>query len=190
MVKVRARDVKVKVGSDFAKKKVKVGRKVLRANLTEIRVKSKLINMPTQSTGVSDDGSDNSQAAMTLALKQLHHHSETIRLTALQKLKDMLTSNASQIESSFVTLVLPEVIELLFDQEKDVRVAVNEVVLMMLTKYASDDFLSVISIMVTYICSGLTHLHKVTAVPANHPYFPFHVCISVCILARGSAKTL
>lgn len=159
MVKVRARDVKLKVGTDFAKKKVKVGRKVMRANVTEIRVKSKRINMPLQDQGIPE-GSDGSHAAIALALKQLHHHSEATRQTALHKLKDMMSLSRNE-SSSFVTLVLPETVELLFDEEKDVRVAVNEVLSAMLAKYASEDFSSVISIVVTYICSGLTNLHKV-----------------------------
>lgn len=161
MVKVRARDVKLKVGTDFAKKKVKVGRKVMRANVTEIRVKSKRINMPVQDQGIPE-GSDGSHAAITLALKQLHHHSEATRQAALHKLKDMMSLSRNE-SSSFVTLVLPETVELLFDEEKDVRVAVNEVLSAMFAKYASEDFSSVISIVVTYICSGLTNLHKVSS---------------------------
>lgn len=57
--------------------------------------------------------------------------------------------------------MLPEVIELLFNDEKEPRNVVTEVVSLMLGKYPSDVFLPVISVAITYICSGLTHLHKV-----------------------------
>ena len=161
MGKVRAKNVKAKEGTDFAKKKVKVGRKVKRANITEIKVKSKFIHVPIQNQ-VSFNDIEDTRVAVSLLIKQLHHYSESTRTSALHKLKDILNTNSVELlESSFISLVLPEVIELIFNAEKDVRTVVIEVLSIMLSKYNSDDFLSVISVLITYICSGLTHLHKV-----------------------------
>ena len=167
MGKVRAKNVKTKEGSDFAKKKVKVGRKVKRANLTEIKVKSKHIHVPLQNQ-VSFADIEDVRVAVTLVIKQLHHYSESTRTSALHKLKDIVNTNPIELlESSFITLVLPEVIELIFNVEKDVRVLVVDVLSIMLVKYKSEDFLAVISVLITYICSGLTHLHKVENISAS-----------------------
>lgn len=158
MVKVRSRAVKPKVLNDFSKKKGKIGRKVKRANVTEIKVKSRRIVVPTQNQGILEDG-ETGRDAINRVVKQLHHYSESTRLNALHRVKDML--NSGMVFDSFVTLVLPEVIELLFNDEKDPRSVVTDVVSLMLSKYPSDVFLPVISVTITYICSGLTHLHKV-----------------------------
>lgn len=157
-MKVRSRAVKPKTLNDFAKKKVKVGRKVKRANVTEIKVKSRRIVVPLQNQGVLEDG-ESSRDAINRVIKQLHHYAESTRLNALNKVKDMLNSTVPF--DSFVTLILPEVIELLFNDEKEPRNVVTEVVALMLGKYPGDVFLPVISVTITYICSGLTHLHKV-----------------------------
>lgn len=159
MTKVRAFSVKPKIQKgDFTKKKVKVGRKVKRANLTEIKVKSRRIVVPLQNQGAEDG--ETGRETINRVIKQLHHYSEATRLNALHRVKDMLNTG-STIES-FVTLVLPEVVELLFNEEKETRSVVTDVVSLMFTKYPADAFLSVISVTVTYICSGLTNLHKVT----------------------------
>eukprot|EP00598_Pedospumella_elongata_P016312 CAMPEP_0184989504 /NCGR_PEP_ID=MMETSP1098-20130426/28766_1 /TAXON_ID=89044 /ORGANISM="Spumella elongata, Strain CCAP 955/1" /LENGTH=976 /DNA_ID=CAMNT_0027514525 /DNA_START=17 /DNA_END=2947 /DNA_ORIENTATION=- len=156
-MKVRSRAVKPKTLNDFAKKKVKVGRKVKRANVTEIKVKSRRIVVPLQNQGVLEDG-ESSRDAINRVIKQLHHYAESTRLNALNKVKDMLNSTVEF--DSFVTLMLPEVVELLFNDEKEPRNVVTEVFSLMLGKYPSDVFLPVISVAITYICSGLTHLHK------------------------------
>lgn len=75
-----------------------------------------------------------------------------------------MLNTGSNIES-FVTLVLPEVVELLFNDEKETRSVVTDVVSLMFTKYPPDAFLSVVSVTITYICSGLTNLHKVQCNP-------------------------
>lgn len=158
MAKVRGRSVKPKIQKgDFSKKKTKVGRKVKRANVTEIKVKSRRIVVPLQNQGISEDGESNREA-INRVIKQLHHYSESTRLNALNRVKDMLNTKIS--EESFVTLVLPEVIELLFNDEKETRSVVTEVISSMFAKFPSDAFLPVLSVTVTYICSGLTNLHK------------------------------
>lgn len=158
MAKVRCRAVKPKIQKgDFSKKKVKVGRKVKRANVTEIKVKSRRIVVPLQNQGVSEDGESNRESINRL-IKQLHHYSESTRLNALNRVKEMLHNKIS--EESFVTLVLPEVIELLFNDEKETRNVVTEVVILMMAKFPVDAFLPVISVTVTYLCSGLTNIHK------------------------------
>lgn len=82
-MKVRSRAVKPKTLNDFAKKKVKVGRKVKRANV-----------VPLQNQGVLEDG-ESSRDAINRVIKQLHHYAESTRLNALTKVKDMLASTIS-----------------------------------------------------------------------------------------------
>jgi hypothetical protein len=159
MGKVRNKTIQPKqMKGDFAKKKSKIGRKVKRANVTEIKVKSKRINVPLQNQGVLEDG-ETGREAVDKVIRQLHHYSESTRLYALSRVKTLLQANL--VIESFVTLVFPEVIELLFNVEKEPRTAVIEVLVLMFAKYPTDAFLPVINVAITYICSGLTNLHKV-----------------------------
>ena len=83
MTKIRAKNCKVKLQGDFAKKKPKVGRKVKRANVTEISVKSKRIHIPLQNQ-VTIERTENEKEELSLIVKQLHHYGEHNRLSALQ----------------------------------------------------------------------------------------------------------
>ncbi len=51
--------------------------------------------------------------------RQVHHHSSSTRQTALSDLNQVLgTSDAAE---SYMSLVVPTVMELLFDEDKDTR---------------------------------------------------------------------
>lgn len=149
--------------SDFKKKKVKVGRKVKRANITEIKVKSKQIVIQSQySDNTVTNIIDNN--TINIIKKQLHHNSETMRLSALNKIKSLLTSiNKEQSDDSFISLLFPEIIEMLFHEDKDTRSLVKEIAAYALELFRYESFQYVMPVIVTYICSGLTHLHKVTS---------------------------
>jgi hypothetical protein len=89
----------------------------------------------------------------------LQHHSTPSRTAALEDLKSLLASchNAE----SYVSLVFPPALELLFDEERDVRNALHALLSSLLTRFSSSSFVAIVPIMITYICSGLTNLHKV-----------------------------
>ena len=153
--------------SDFEKKKVKVGKKVKRANVTEIKVKSKKINVPLQNL---EHGNEDitTRDGLNHLIGQLHHYSEPVRVGALGRLKDTLLASCTsqlsgkrRLDHSLTTLLLPEVIELVFNEEKGTRIAVREAASTFFAAYDESAFISIAPVLVTYICSGLTNLHKV-----------------------------
>lgn len=182
--------------ADFEKKKVKVGRKVKRANVTKITVKTKQIQMPVQTFSQTQKLQTDSSGYVSFTRseinylsRQLHHYSEPARIAALHRVKDILqaqlqalnnsgrnattANDAVAIEESAaadvsaVALLLPEVVELIFSEEREVRVAVKEAMCEgFLQRYsrasgAADVFVAVMPVIVTYLCSGLSNLDKV-----------------------------
>ena len=131
MGKVRSQDVKAKKQGDFSQKRVKVGRKVKRDNVTKITVKSKSVYIPTQILDDSERGSEHDR--VKLMLRQLHHYSGPNRVRALDELKKFLVG--SNDYNKWIALVFPEIIELIFDEEKDTRVAVISVITTIISKY-------------------------------------------------------
>lgn len=160
MVSLRAKDSKPKKGpvADFKKKKKKVGKEVKRSNVTSVKVKSRKINMPVQNDitsieTVSDRGDLNQ------ILKGCHHYSPSTRISNLEELKRFVTSNRKS--ESYVAYIIPSLLELLYDEDRDVRKAVLAASIVIFKTFRSTAFSAVSSISVTYICSGLTSIHKV-----------------------------
>lgn len=145
---------------DFVKKKVKLGRKVKRANVTEIKVKSSRIILPNQSQMSSSLSESTSKEAIQRALKQLHHYSESSAMSALNKVKEVISSG-DNVET-LLAMVVPEIMELIFKEDApDARKLANEILIQSLTKFKAECFAPIFSVMVTYMCSGLTHIHRV-----------------------------
>ena len=159
MGKIRAGSVKSKpkIHQDFKKKTAKVGKKVARSNVTEIKIQSKRINIPLQSTITARAPSDE-QEVLEKLLKQLHHYSAPSRVAALEELKALLSASAHG--ESYISLVFPKALELLFDDDYMARRALMVLLTLLLSKYKSMAFTSIISIAITYICSGLTSLNR------------------------------
>lgn len=155
---LRAKDSKPKKVNDFKKVKTKVGKKVNRGPVTVIKVKSKKIIMSVQKSLQEKSGDEISQ--ITLMTRQFHHHSASNRLIALTGVKDLL-ENSDNAES-YIALVLPAAMELLFDEEKDTRKALLVFVDSLTKKYSKAAFESIASVISTYCCSGLTSLKKVS----------------------------
>lgn len=162
---LRAKDSKPKKVNDFKKVKAKVGKKVNRGPVTVIRVKSKKIIMSVQKSLQEKSGDEISQ--ITLLTRQFHHHSASNRLIALTGVKELLES--SEHTESYIALILPAAMELLFDEEKDTRKALLSFVDSLTKKYPQSAFESIASVISTYCCSGLTSLKKV---------FHFHFLLS------------
>jgi hypothetical protein len=59
-------------------------------------------------------------------------------------------------------ITLPHVLELLFDGTAEVHRAMLDLLSALLTKYTANDFSSLVPVLVTYICSGLTSLNLVS----------------------------
>ena len=148
---------KPKIQKDFKKKSAKVGKKVARSNVTEIKIQSKRINIPLQSAITAKAPADE-QEALDKLLKQLHHYSAPSRVAALEELKALL--GASRHGESYISLIFPKALELLFDDDYSARRALMALLGLLLTRFNSVAFASVISIAITYICSGLTSLNR------------------------------
>jgi hypothetical protein len=163
MVFMRKKDSKPKKQGDFTKKKAKVGRKVKRGNVTEIKVASKRINIPLQNQ-ITAKGPQDEQETLDMILKQLQHYSAASRRGALDDLKDFVSTSV-HIES-FIALMFAPSMEVLFDEDRDTRADLLSLLTSILNRFPSSVFQSVLGVTITYICSGLTSLHKV---PTHSP---------------------
>lgn len=160
MVHLRLKDSKPKKPvADFKKKKRKVGKEVKRSNVTNISVKSKKINMPLQNDLTAKENLSEREDLLRL-LKSCHHYSAPTRISSLDQLKQFVTN--CQSTESYVTLIVPSLMELLYDEDSDVRKALFSVIVFTFKSFRSGSFGAVASVSVTYICSGLTSIHKVS----------------------------
>lgn len=144
---------------DFKRKRTKVGRKVKKNNVTTIKVQSKRINIPLQS---NLDGSHSQKDVFARILRQFSHHSSQTRVAALEDLKSFLKSVAHP--ESYIALFFPSAMELLFDDERETRKALLVILSSVLGRFSSRCFASISSLIITYLCSGLTSLHKVSSI--------------------------
>jgi hypothetical protein len=174
MGKIRAKDVKPKGhgGGDFKKKSATVGRKVKRSNVTEIKVQSRRINMPQQLSTSSLAKEDGEIEDIKIVIRQLHHHNDHTRIGALEKMKRQLSD--VDLARRQITLVLPEALELLFHEDRDTREALINLSSFLSETVSSEYFESIIAVMVTYLCSGLTNVHKVNC--------KYDLCICICFI--------
>ena len=120
--------------SDFKKKTAKVGRKVKGGNVTKIEVTSKRIQIPLQSQ-ITAAKPENEQENLRVLLKTLQHYSGPARTTALEDLKELLANSPST--ESYISLIFPPALELLFDDERDTRKALVTLLTSLLTRFSS-----------------------------------------------------
>eukprot|EP01041_Mallomonas_annulata_P001486 gene1486-2857_t len=161
MTIIRRKAVKPKIQKkqgDFKKLKSKVGKKVIRANVTKISVHSKQLHVPIQKQASEDLNSQDEGAKLNEMLRGLQHHNESSRKGCIDELKRFLFTSSNT--ESYIAMVFPQAMELLFDEEKDSRQALVDLLSSILSTYNSDAFRSIISVSITYICSGLTSLNK------------------------------
>lgn len=159
MGKARAKDFKPKrqPAADFKKKTAKVGRKVQSSNVTNIKVASKRIQVPLQAQ-ITDEKPENEKETLKTLLRSLQHHNEPARIAALEDLMVLLKS--SKNTESYICLVFPPALELLFDDERNTRKTLLVLISTLLPRYPSSSFLSIVPVIITYVCSGLTSLNK------------------------------
>lgn len=158
-MKIRAggNKAKPKIQQDFKRKTAKVGKKVARSNVTEIKIASKRISLALQSNITARAPGDEREVLQKL-LKQLHHYSASSRVVALEELRALAAS--SNNSESYISLIVPQAMELLFDDDYAARKALIALLQVLLLRFKSASFTSIASIAITYICSGLTSLNK------------------------------
>ena len=156
---LRAKDRKPKKVNDFKKVKTKVGKKVARGTATVINVKSKKIIISAQK-GLQEKESDENLKIAKFT-RQFHHHSASTRLSALSGIKEIFAT--SDRAESYIALVIPAALELLFDEEGTTRKALLNFINSLTKKYSGNAFRGIAPIVTSYCCSGLTSLTKVTS---------------------------
>ena len=87
-------------------------------------------------------------------VKQLRHYSHSNRTQALVDLHNFLL--ACQDPESYSSLVMPEAMELLYDDDVDVREALLGLMFTITTNVEAKTIEPIMPVLVTYICSGLT----------------------------------
>lgn len=157
MVKIRAKAIKPKLQKDFKKKKAKVGRKIARDNVTKIDVKTRRINMPLQAS-ITLGNPQTEREQLNKLFKLLNHYNAHNRIQALTDIRNILTS--SRVADSYATLVIPKVMERLFDEEKETRDVLVSMMKYMCTQFPSKSLEASAVMLVNYICSGLTTLTR------------------------------
>lgn len=155
-MKIRAKNVKAKIQKDFNKVKAKVGKKVKRSNVTAIKIESKRIVIPLQSLNV--EKSMDEKINLDKIIKQLSHYSVNNRAIALNDLK-IIMENSIYAES-YIAIIISKTMELMFDEDTNIRKSCTEVLTIIFTKFNSSCFEAVASMIISYICSGLTNISK------------------------------
>lgn len=153
---------------DFKKVKAKVGRKIAKTGTQNksIKVSSKKLQIASQLK--ESDGSVQS------LIQRLNHYSGVARLTALQEMRNMIVKLSSP--SNYVSQIVPPSIESLFDEDLDNRKAVLDLYSVLVSLCDASSFLSVMPIVVTYLCSGLTNLSR--NIRATTLYFLQMICLA------------
>lgn len=155
----KLRNAKPKKINDFKKIKTKVGKQISRGPTTIINVKAKRIILPTQ-VNASIEPIVEENGKITQLLRQFHHHSVSHRISALEDMNQLLSK--SEKPEMHVALVLPTVLELLFDEDKQSRQNLLKLVKNLLERCPQrETYETVAPIITTYACSGLTSLTKV-----------------------------
>lgn len=156
MAKIRAGSNKKPV--DFKRKVVKVGRKIKKNNVTTITVQSKRIQIPLQ-TQISGRRLEDEKDRLNYITRQLSHFSGPTRKAAIDDLKQFLSDSPNA--ESYIAMIVPASMELLYDEERDTRRALLSMFAWLMGRFPARSFESISSLIVTYLCSGLTSLLKV-----------------------------
>ena len=156
MGKIRSKNLKPKTGSDFKKTKAKVGRRIKSSTETKIVVQSKDVVLRNQSIERQKTGSE--KETIERILKQFNHYSTSNRSIALSDFKKLMES--SDNAESHIAMILPDAMALLHDIEQQPRKNCVEVLSIIFARFSTLRFQAVSPIIITYICSGLTNLHK------------------------------
>ena len=169
----KIRNSKPKKINDFKKKKVSFN-KIKQNNKTIINIKIKKITLLSQNHRnssykegkvgkVDQEGEEieGEEEEIKEIIKQFYHHSKVHRLFAINEIIKKLKKSLNF--HRYLSLILSSCIELLFDNEKEIRNSLLFLFFYIIQKYSKKEFyFNILSIIITYICSGLTSLSKVS----------------------------
>lgn len=141
--------------ADFKKAKLKVGKKAVKANHTDLSFKTRSIVVPNQSVTNAPVSSkiDNLKSILSL----LQHHSGNVRKDSLINLKEFLQENETHL-SDFLSTVIHSVISMILDREAAVRKQVIVVAHYLSSHARKNQLEPFFSIIGTYTCSAMNHI--------------------------------
>lgn len=150
-----------KILADFKKKTHKVGRKVTPTNQTKIKVKTKKIWLPNQSTTADDEGKKDEKETVLHQLKQLKGQSTPGRITGMQKILAAFTSSeTTSLVLETIPALFPQLIELLFDEEQEIRDNCVMTLVGLIAVMPTATFETVAQLLVSSIRSALNNFDK------------------------------
>uniref|UniRef100_A0AAV1VEH4 Pre-rRNA-processing protein Ipi1 N-terminal domain-containing protein n=1 Tax=Peronospora matthiolae TaxID=2874970 RepID=A0AAV1VEH4_9STRA len=161
MVRAATTSKPKKKPADFKRPKRKVGRRAApAANVTSVGITSRRINLLEQS--LLQDKTNAAQLthrrqALPELLQQIGHYNAHMRQRALQGLKELATQDTARNLRANASVLLERFLPALLDEEGVVRDAAVQVWKAMLPVLSSA-LKPFATLVVTYFCSGLTHL--------------------------------
>lgn len=142
---------------DFKKTKLKVGKTIKRSNVTKFSLTSKRINVPVQNTITAKDITTHKEVLDKISRK-LNHFSSNVKIAAFDECSSFFRT--AKDPGNHIPLILPSVLEILYDEDKESRNALLNFMNLLIKLCETSSFQAITPTLVTYICSGLTSLHK------------------------------
>jgi hypothetical protein len=144
---------RISVLKDFRKKRTKVGHKARSVNETKVKLKA------TQIYVVDQTKNEEETDQVKRIQKQLKIVNTGVRIAAISSLRSMIESNHEAMNP--IILLFPHFMELLFDEDADVRSSLVDLLSSFSMQLSSNFFLSIMPVLVSSVCSALNHFNKV-----------------------------
>ncbi|KAI9332281.1 hypothetical protein DFJ73DRAFT_855834 [Zopfochytrium polystomum] len=150
------RKKKLKKQADFQKPKLKVGKKAVKANETDLSFRTRSVNVPLQN--LADEGKTSSEAELLkTAFSLLTHHSGSVRRDAVVDAKNLCESHPHLI-GQYIGSLLNQTVPMLTDRDADVRrqvISFNRFLSENAQPSQLDPFYRIIGM---FACSALNHI--------------------------------
>jgi hypothetical protein len=148
----------MKVQKDFKRKKVKIGKKVAKANATKVNVQSKRIIVPNQHHSNLTQNSTEQDTFQRIHSK-LRHTSEPTRVNGLTELEEFVRK--SQNISKYFSLAVADVFELLLNNEPKFRDGVLNVMKAVVSSKTGECLVGNMQLVVSFLCGAMSSVNKV-----------------------------
>ncbi|XP_053373639.1 testis-expressed protein 10 homolog [Mercenaria mercenaria] len=151
---------KKKRQQDFQKVKLKVGKKLKKAdNVTNASFRTRGIQISQQlKTGDASQPSTKKKQNITDLFSQCRHYSTSVRVEAVNGLKELITTNPELVHSH-LSDILERVAELLTDKDSIVRQGAIRVFKFMLPLVSEKHISPFFSLLCAHLCCAMTHIY-------------------------------
>ena len=147
------------INTDFAKKKVKVGRKLERQNETKTSFKIKKLSIARQSVASDKSGQEVNSRGLTLRelLGQVSHYSPAVRKEAIAGLKDFFCQHPHTL-AVHIAAVFDRVSDIVSDSDSSVRKEFQYFMMFLLKTADKNSLEPFLKMYLIYVCSGMSHV--------------------------------